>query len=136
MITPTSLINKRYFNNELEKNNNKEEEKIILINRCNKKRIREITPINKNFAKNDYINNNISNKEEVLVYRDKKFVHCESKTLRSGEIVLVYENRPIPADMVLIDSGMKEGVCYMETSSLDGEKNLKLKVASQKIYGI
>ena len=78
----------------------------------------------------------LNNDEDVIVYRDGKFSHSKSRTLRSGEIILVYENKPIPTDMVLIDSGMKEGVCYLETSSLDGEKSLKLKVTSQKIYGI
>ena len=78
----------------------------------------------------------LNNDEEVIVYRNGQFTKSKSRSLRCGEIVLVYEKKSIPADMVLIDSGMKEGVCYLETSSLDGEKTLKLKVASQKIYGI
>ena len=31
---------------------------------------------------------------------------------------------------------MREGECYIETSSLDGEKTLKLKIANKKIYGL
>ena len=78
----------------------------------------------------------LNNDEEVIVLRNGKFIRSKSKTLKSGEIVLIYENKPIPADLVLIDSGMREGECYIETSSLDGEKTLKLKIANKKIYGL
>ena len=78
----------------------------------------------------------LSNDEEVIVLRKGKFVKSQSRTLRSGEIVLIYENRSIPADLVIIDSGMREGECYIETSSLDGEKTLKLKIANNKIHGL
>ena len=78
----------------------------------------------------------LSNDEEVIVLRNGKFIKSQSKTLRSGEIVLIYENRSIPADLVIIDSGMREGECYIETSSLDGEKTLKLKIANNKIHGL
>ena len=78
----------------------------------------------------------LSNDEEVIVLRNGKFIKSQSRTLKSGEIVLVYENKPIPADLVIIDSGMREGECYIETSSLDGEKTLKLKIANSKIHGL
>ena len=78
----------------------------------------------------------LSNEEEVIVLRNGKFTKSQSRTLKSGEIVLIYENKPIPADLVIIDSGMREGECYIETSSLDGEKTLKLKIANNKIYGL
>ena len=78
---------------------------------------------------------NISNEEEVIVLRNNRFVRAMSKSLKYGEIILVYENRNIPADMILIDSGFEEGTCYVETSSLDGEKTLKLKVANKYTQG-
>ena len=77
----------------------------------------------------------LSNNEEVIVFRNNKFIKSISKTLRQGEIVLVYENHNIPADMILIDTGFGEGTCYVETSSLDGEKTLKLKVANKHTKG-
>jgi len=78
---------------------------------------------------------NLNNEEEVIVLRDNKFVKTKSKTLRNGEIILVYENKSIPTDMILIDSGFSEGICYVETSSLDGEKTLKLKVSNKYTKG-
>ena len=86
----------------------------------------------------DLVRNNydkINNEEEVIVFRNKRFIKSMSETLQCGEIILVYENRSIPADMVLIDSGFGEGICYVETSSLDGEKTLKLKVANKYTQG-
>ena len=78
---------------------------------------------------------NLNNEEEVIVLRDNKFVKTMSETLKNGEIILLYENKNIPADMILIDSGFSEGTCYVETSSLDGEKTLKLKVANKYTQG-
>ena len=84
-------------------------------------------------VRNNY--DNLNNGEEVIVLRSDKFITAMSKTLRYGEIILVYENKNIPADMILIDSGFSEGTCYVETSSLDGEKALKLKVANKYTQG-
>ena len=78
---------------------------------------------------------NLNNNEEVIVLRNNRFVKSVSKTLQYGEIILVYENKNIPADMILIDTGFEEGICYVETSSLDGEKTLKLKVANKYTQG-
>jgi len=78
---------------------------------------------------------NLNNQEEVIVLRKNKFVKSTSQTLKHGEIILVYENKSIPADMIVIDSGFSEGICYVETSSLDGEKTLKLKVANKYTKG-
>ena len=78
---------------------------------------------------------NMNNEEEVIVLRNNRFIRAMSKTLKYGEIILVYENKSIPADMILIDSGFSEGICYVETSSLDGEKTLKLKVANRYTQG-
>ena len=84
-------------------------------------------------ARNNY--DNLNNKDEIIVFRNNKFIKSISQTLKHGEIILIYENHNIPADMVVIDSGFKDGTCYVETSSLDGEKNLKLKVANKYTQG-
>ena len=92
--------------------------------------IRELV---EDLVRNNY--DNLNNEEEVIVFRNSRFVRAMSKTLKYGEIILVYENKSIPADMILIDSGFSEGICYVETSSLDGEKTLKLKVANKYTQG-
>ena len=78
---------------------------------------------------------NLNNEEEVIVLRENKFVKAMSRSLRHGEIIILYENKNIPADMILIDSCFSEGTCYVETSSLDGEKTLKLKISNKYTQG-
>ena len=41
-----------------------------------------------------------------------------------GDILLIREGECFPADLILLASS-NEGVCFIQTSSLDGEKNLK-----------
>ena len=77
----------------------------------------------------------MNNKEEVIVFREGHFHKDFSETLRCGEVILVTDGKTIPADMVLIDSGMREGIAYVETSSLDGEKALKFKLANKETIG-
>ena len=84
-------------------------------------------------VRNNY--DNLNNQEEILVFRNNKFIRSQSKTLRHGELILIYENKTLPADIILIDSGFSEGTCYVETSSLDGEKTLKLKMANKITQG-
>ena len=53
--------------------------------------------------------------------------------LAIGDIVLVKSRSTIPADIVILGvsekSSIKTGICYVETKSLDGETNLKVRNA-------
>ena len=82
--------------------------------------------------KYDRINNN----DEVIVYREGKFIKAISSSLQLGELIIVLENKQIPADMIIIDSNLNDGMAYVETSTLDGEKNLKPKISNSNSYGI
>lgn len=44
-------------------------------------------------------------------------------------MLLINENEELPADLVLLASSHPDASCYIQTSSLDGEKNLKLRRA-------
>jgi magnesium-transporting ATPase (P-type) len=78
----------------------------------------------------------LNNREEVVVFRDGSFKKEFSQSLRIGEILVVPEGKTIPADMVLIDSGLRDGLAYVETSSLDGEKALKFKLSNKMTVGV
>ncbi|KAK0428683.1 hypothetical protein QR680_010944 [Steinernema hermaphroditum] len=49
--------------------------------------------------------------------------------LKMGEIVKVNRDQTIPADLVLISASEPAGMAYIETASLDGESNLKIRQA-------
>jgi P-type E1-E2 ATPase len=46
-----------------------------------------------------------------------------------GDIVKIVDNEILPADLIVINTCLEGGNCFIETSSLDGEKNLKPKGA-------
>ena len=81
------------------------------------------------------------NKEPTLVFKNrlKNFSRVESGELETGEIVMVSQDETFPSDMILVNSSLNEGVCFIETGSLDGEKNLKLKqsnLETTKIFSL
>ncbi len=71
----------------------------------------------------------------VKAYQNNIWIEKKSKHLEIGEIIYVKQNDLFPADLVLIDSSLPEGICYVETSSLDGEKHLKQKIPATGLSG-
>ena len=67
------------------------------------------------------------NNEPTEVYVENQWESTQSGKLHIGEIVSVRQDDSFPADLILIDSDLPEGICFIETGSLDGEKTLKLK---------
>lgn len=54
--------------------------------------------------------------------------------IKVGDLISVRENDIFPADMLLIQSSSPHGLCYIETSSLDGEKNLKPRSIPEELH--
>ena len=57
-----------------------------------------------------------------------------SYELQVGCFVKVKQNENFPADLILLQSTLPLGICYVETKNLDGETNLKQKQASQALH--
>lgn len=51
------------------------------------------------------------------------------RNIRVGDLLYVSNKQPLPADMIILASSEDENICYIETSSIDGETNLKLRRA-------
>ncbi|KAJ3307993.1 hypothetical protein HDU76_004196 [Blyttiomyces sp. JEL0837] len=54
------------------------------------------------------------------------------KDIKVGDLVHIKQNEMIPADLLLLSTSNQNGSCFIETSNLDGESNLKLKQALPK----
>ncbi|XP_035734472.1 probable phospholipid-transporting ATPase IF isoform X2 [Vespa mandarinia] len=65
------------------------------------------------------------NKRYVTVIRNKcaQEIHCEQIVV--GDIVKVRRDEDVPCDLLLLHSDESSGYCFVTTSNLDGETNLK-----------
>lgn len=73
----------------------------------------------------------VANNQQVELFdgRNGVFVITKWKKLRVGDVVKVCKDEYFPADLLFLSSNYEDGICYVETSNLDGETNLKLKHA-------
>jgi len=60
---------------------------------------------------------------------EAKLVESKWRNLKVGQVVRINENEYFPADLLLLSSTGLEGLCYVETKNLDGETNMKHKIA-------
>ncbi|GAM24475.1 hypothetical protein SAMD00019534_076500 [Acytostelium subglobosum LB1] len=68
------------------------------------------------------------NSQVTRVVRDGQLIERLWKDLQVGDVVKVQNEEQFPADLVLLSSSSDSpGLCYIETSNLDGETNLKTK---------
>uniref|UniRef100_A0A8C5MKB7 Phospholipid-transporting ATPase n=1 Tax=Leptobrachium leishanense TaxID=445787 RepID=A0A8C5MKB7_9ANUR len=57
--------------------------------------------------------------------KEKKYIETRWKDVYVGNFIRLRCDEIIPADMVLLQSSDPDGICHIETSTLDGETNLK-----------
>ena len=72
------------------------------------------------------------NSTPCKVYFEGKFITKQWAEIMVGDIILVEEMEVFPADLIVLATNQESGNCYMETSSLDGEKNLKERLAPKE----
>jgi len=52
--------------------------------------------------------------------------------VKVGQLIKVEKDEDFPADILLLKSDKKEGIVFVDTMQLDGETNLKEKVAPKE----
>ena len=51
-----------------------------------------------------------------------------------GDLIIVKNNQEVPTDSILLYSTTESCTAYINTASLDGESNLKLRSAEMPFY--
>ncbi|CAM9631740.1 unnamed protein product, partial [Ectocarpus fasciculatus] len=69
-----------------------------------------------------------------------KFRRVEWRDVQVGDLLLVKNRESVPADLLVMGAhepnlDAKAGICYVETKSLDGETNLKIRQAIRSTIG-
>ena len=77
-------------------------------------------------------------KTKRFLMQERKWEEIEWKDIYPGDIIMTLDGEYFPADMLVLQSSDEKGNCFIMTSSLDGEKNLKpkfcLKQTHNKVY--
>ncbi|KAG2378980.1 hypothetical protein C9374_007618 [Naegleria lovaniensis] len=74
-----------------------------------------------------HLSDNEVNNRNISILRNGQVMEVAWKQVRVGDIVKVNQDESFPADLIGISSSEHQGICYIETSQLDGETNLKIK---------
>jgi phospholipid-transporting ATPase len=74
------------------------------------------------------------NNTAVLAYRNMKWEEIAWTDVEVGDVLKIRDGEAFPADMLLLQTSSRQGICNIETSNLDGETNLKIKQAVSESY--
>jgi magnesium-transporting ATPase (P-type) len=74
--------------------------------------------------RSDYL---VNNRRCIVAQPDGSESTVAWKDLRVGMIIKVENKGEVPADVIVLQSSEPRAACYIETSNIDGETNLKLK---------
>ncbi|OMJ92527.1 hypothetical protein SteCoe_4657 [Stentor coeruleus] len=65
----------------------------------------------------------------TMIYKNGTFTQVRYQDIEVGHIVLVKKDQVFPCDLVMLSNSNENTIAYIETSTIDGEKNLKTRQA-------
>ncbi|CAG9312636.1 unnamed protein product [Blepharisma stoltei] len=74
-----------------------------------------------------------TNNEQHLVWNGNSFSPTKSEDILVGQVVLLQNKEKAPADLILFCSGSPNFYCYLDTSGILGERDLKIKSAVREL---
>jgi len=74
-----------------------------------------------------------ANKEPYYILRNNEVKQVLCQDIYPGDIIVIQKGDKIPADCLLLSSSNDDGICYVETSDLDGETSLKKKTSLSEL---
>ncbi|KAJ1685670.1 hypothetical protein LUZ63_017060 [Rhynchospora breviuscula] len=85
---------------------------------------------------NRYVSDRQANCKAVWVVKNGVRRNIQAQEIRVGNIVWLRENEEVPCDLVVIGTSDPQGICYVETTALDGETDLKTRVVPLSCVGL
>jgi len=81
-----------------------------------------------------WMNDKVVNSSLVETLQGRMWIKVPWSDVAVGDIVRVVQDQYFPADLLLLASTNADGICYIETSNLDGETNLKIRKALERTW--
>ena len=72
-------------------------------------------------------------KVEKFEKQSSSFIYDCAENIAVGDILKINEDESIPADVLILRTYDDKGVAFVDTMNLDGETNLKEKLALEKL---
>jgi phospholipid-translocating ATPase len=79
---------------------------------------------------------NAANARTYTVVRGGRRQEVQSRDVHVGDIMMLRANDEVPADLVILSSSDPKGNCFIQTTNLDGESNLKVRSALPATAGL
>ncbi|OIW00929.1 hypothetical protein TanjilG_10007 [Lupinus angustifolius] len=76
------------------------------------------------------------NNRQAHVLNSSHFQFKAWQNIQAGDVVQIYADDMIPADIVLLGTSNQTGIAYIQTMNLDGESNLKTRYARHETASV
>ncbi|ORX95023.1 phospholipid-translocating P-type ATPase [Basidiobolus meristosporus CBS 931.73] len=77
-----------------------------------------------------YKQDKLANSQMYTIVRDGNLEEIICEKIVPGDVLKIHKNEKIPADIMILSTSTDDDTCYVETVELDGETNLKRRMAT------